>query len=181
MAKLGIGFFLALGQAIRNLLDCFAGSGLSCKSSGFRVARLMPKAKTSRPSSSPPETTSKVSSGLILVRSPPGGLEVVASVATKARVRRSRFLLWVPLGRSPRHRRLQGRRCLCLPPEVSGATSIRYYQARRQPLKNLLRVWVWCHRVLLGSVILLRQHRSCCFQWLRLLLWVLSPCWSILS
>jgi hypothetical protein len=65
--KLGTGFFLALGWAVRNLLDRFAGSGLSRKSSGFRVARLMPKAKVSRPSSSPQETTSKVSSGLILV------------------------------------------------------------------------------------------------------------------
>jgi hypothetical protein len=61
--KLGTGFFLALGRAVRNLLDRFAGLGLSRKSSGFRVARLMPKAKVSRPSSS----TSKVSSGLILV------------------------------------------------------------------------------------------------------------------
>jgi len=81
--KLGTGFFLALGRAVRNLLDRFARSGLSRKSFGFRVARLMPKAKVSRPSSSPPETMSKVSSGLILVRSPPGGLEVAASVATE--------------------------------------------------------------------------------------------------
>jgi len=43
----------------------------------------MPKAKVSRPSSSPPETTLKVSSGLILVRPPPGGLKVAASVATE--------------------------------------------------------------------------------------------------
>jgi hypothetical protein len=43
----------------------------------------MPKAIVSRPSSSPPETTSKVSFGLILARPPPGGLEVVASVATE--------------------------------------------------------------------------------------------------
>jgi hypothetical protein len=41
----------------------------------------MPKAIVSRPSSSPPETTSKVSFGLILARPPPGGLEVVALVA----------------------------------------------------------------------------------------------------
>jgi hypothetical protein len=81
--KLGTGFFLALGRAVRNLLDRFAGSGLSCKSSGFRVARLMPKAKVSRPSSSTPETTSKVSTALILVRPPPRGLEVAASVATE--------------------------------------------------------------------------------------------------
>jgi hypothetical protein len=81
--KLGTGFFLALGRAVRNLLDRFARSGLSRKSSSFCVARLMPKAKVSRPSSSPSETTSKVSSGLILVRSPPRGLEVAASVATE--------------------------------------------------------------------------------------------------
>jgi hypothetical protein len=43
----------------------------------------MPKAKVSRLSSSPPETTSKVSSGLYLVRPPLGGLEVAASVATE--------------------------------------------------------------------------------------------------
>jgi hypothetical protein len=43
----------------------------------------MPRSKVSRPSSSPPEMTSKVSSGLILVRPPPRGLEVVASVATE--------------------------------------------------------------------------------------------------
>jgi hypothetical protein len=81
--KMGSGFFLALGRAVRNLLDRFAGSGLSHKSSGFRVGRLMSKAKVFRPSSSPPKTTSKVSSGLILVRPPPGGLEVAASVATE--------------------------------------------------------------------------------------------------
>jgi len=81
--KLGPGFFLALGRAVGNLLDRFAGSGLSRKSSGFRMARLMPKAKVSHPSSSMPETTSKVSSGLILVLPPPRGLEVTASVATK--------------------------------------------------------------------------------------------------
>jgi hypothetical protein len=74
---------LALGRALRNLLDCFAESGLSRKSYGFRVARLMPKAKVSCPSRSPPEMTSKVSSGLILVRPPPRGLEVAASVATE--------------------------------------------------------------------------------------------------
>jgi hypothetical protein len=82
--KLGTGFFFwALGQAVGNLLDRFAGSGLSRKSSGFHVARLMPKAKVSHPSSSPSKKSSKVSSGLILVRPPPGGLEVAASVATK--------------------------------------------------------------------------------------------------
>jgi hypothetical protein len=86
--KLGTGFFLALGRAIRNLLDRFARSGLSRKSSSFRMARLMPKA--------------------ILVRPPP-----------RARVRRSQFLLGVPLGRSPRRQQLQGRRRLCLPPGVS--------------------------------------------------------------
>jgi len=43
----------------------------------------MPKAKVSRQLSSPPETTSKVSSGLILVRPPSGGLEVASSVATE--------------------------------------------------------------------------------------------------
>jgi hypothetical protein len=64
-------------------LDRFAGSGLSHKSSGFRVGRLMTKAKVSRLSSSPTETTSKVSSGLILARPPPGGLEVAASVAAE--------------------------------------------------------------------------------------------------
>jgi hypothetical protein len=47
------------------------------------MGRLMSKAKVFRPSSSPPETTSKVSSGLILVRPPPGGLEVAASLATE--------------------------------------------------------------------------------------------------
>lgn len=81
--KLGTGFFLALGCAVRYLLDRFAGSRLSRKSFGFRVARLMPKAKVSRPSSLPPETTSKVSSGLILVQPPLGGLEVAVSVATE--------------------------------------------------------------------------------------------------
>jgi hypothetical protein len=83
VAQVGYRVFLALGRAIRNLLDRFAGSGLSRKSSGFCVAHLMPKAKVSRPSSSPPETTSKVSSRLILVRPPPGGLKVAASVATE--------------------------------------------------------------------------------------------------
>lgn len=82
-SKLGTGFFLALGRAVRNFLDRFAGSGLSRKSSGFRVACLITKAKVSRPSSSTPETTSKVSSRLILVQPPPKGLEVAASIATE--------------------------------------------------------------------------------------------------
>jgi len=81
--KLGTGFFLALGWAVRNLLERFVGSRLSRKSSGFHVTRLMPKAQVSHPSSSSPETTLKVSFGLILVRPPLGGLEVAVSVATK--------------------------------------------------------------------------------------------------
>jgi hypothetical protein len=43
----------------------------------------MPKAKVIHLLSSPPKTTSKVSSGLILVRPPLGGLEVAVSVATE--------------------------------------------------------------------------------------------------
>jgi hypothetical protein len=36
--KLGPGFYLALGWAIRRFLDGFAGSGLNRKPLGFRVA-----------------------------------------------------------------------------------------------------------------------------------------------
>lgn len=149
--KLGTGFFLALGWAVRNLLDRFAGSRLSRKSSGFHVARLVPKSKVSRLLSTPPETTLKVSSRLILVRPPPGGLEVASSVATEG----TGLAISVSVGGSIRSEPSSSavtsncqRRRLCLPLGVSRATSIRCFQARLQPLKNLLRAWLWCHRVL---------------------------------
>jgi hypothetical protein len=81
-SKLGTEFNLALGLAVRKLLDQYVGSGLGRKRSGFRVAHLIPKLKASRPSRSLGETTPELSSGMFLVRPPPRGLEVDALVAT---------------------------------------------------------------------------------------------------
>jgi hypothetical protein len=81
--KLGPDFYLALGRAIRRVLDLFARSGLNRKPLGFRVARLMRKPKVSCPPPSLSETTSEVSSGLVVNRLPPGGLEVTALGATE--------------------------------------------------------------------------------------------------
>jgi hypothetical protein len=76
--KLGPGFYLALGRAVRRLLARFARSGLYRKPLGFYVAQLMRKPKVSCPLPSSSETTMEVSSGLVLNRLPLGVLEVIA-------------------------------------------------------------------------------------------------------
>lgn len=81
--KLGPGFYLALGRAVRRVLIRFAGSGLFRKSLGFRVARLKRKPNVSCLPPTSPETTTEVSSGLVLNRIPPGGLEDTALGAKK--------------------------------------------------------------------------------------------------
>jgi hypothetical protein len=63
-SKLGIGFNLALGWAVRKFLDRFVGSRLGQKLYGFRMARLILKHKASRPSRSLPESTPELSSGM---------------------------------------------------------------------------------------------------------------------
>jgi hypothetical protein len=60
--KLGPGFYLALGRAIRRVLDRFARSGLNRKPLGFLVAQLLRKPKVSCPPPSLPEKTPEVSS-----------------------------------------------------------------------------------------------------------------------
>jgi hypothetical protein len=81
--KLGPGFYLALGRAVRRVLTRFAGSGLFRKSLGFRVARLKRKPNISCPPPTSPKTTTEVSSGLVLNRIPTGGLEDTALGAKK--------------------------------------------------------------------------------------------------
>lgn len=56
-SKLGNGSNLALGRAVRKILDRFVGIGLGCKCSGFRLARLIPQRLASRPSRILPETS----------------------------------------------------------------------------------------------------------------------------
>lgn len=72
-SKLGIGFDLALGRAIRKILGRFAGSGLDRKCSGFRLAGLMLKPKVSRPSRLLVEMMLESSS--VMGQPPAGGLE----------------------------------------------------------------------------------------------------------
>lgn len=74
---------MALGRAVRKLLDRFSGSRMGCKHLGFRVARFLPKPKAAHPSRSLPETTLKWSSGMFLVWSPPRSLVGDALGATK--------------------------------------------------------------------------------------------------
>jgi hypothetical protein len=76
--KLGPGFYLALGRAVRRVLIWFAGLGLFRKHLGLRVARLKRKPKVSYLPPSSPVTTTEVSSGLVLNWLPHGGLEVTA-------------------------------------------------------------------------------------------------------
>jgi hypothetical protein len=76
--KLGPGFYLALGRAVRRILTRFAGSGLFRKLLGFRVARHKRKPIVSCSPPSSPETSTEVSSRFVLNRLPPGGLEVTA-------------------------------------------------------------------------------------------------------
>jgi hypothetical protein len=76
--KLGPGFYLALGRAVRRVLTRFAGSGLFRKLLGFCVARHKRKPIVSCPPPSSPEMSTEVSSGLVLNWLPPGGLEVTA-------------------------------------------------------------------------------------------------------
>jgi hypothetical protein len=76
--KLGPGFYLALGRAVRRVLTRFAGSGLFQKLLGFRVALHKRKLIVSCPPPSSPEKSTEVSSRLVLNRLPPGGLEVTA-------------------------------------------------------------------------------------------------------
>jgi hypothetical protein len=76
--KLGPGFYLALGRAVRRILTRFAGSGLFRKLLGFHVDRHKRKPIVSYPPPSSPETSTEVSSGLVLNRLPTGGLEVTA-------------------------------------------------------------------------------------------------------
>jgi hypothetical protein len=73
--KLGNGFNLALGRAVKNILDCFVGTGLGHKRSGFRLARFLPKLLASRSSKIMPEMSPEISSGIPLVRPYSGGLE----------------------------------------------------------------------------------------------------------
>jgi len=74
-SKLGNGSNLALGQAVRNILDHFVGTGLGRKRSGFRLARLFPKLLASCALRIQPELTPEISSGIPLVRLSSGGLE----------------------------------------------------------------------------------------------------------
>jgi hypothetical protein len=76
--KLGSGFYLALGRAVGRVLSRFTGSGLFRKPFGFRVTRIKRKPKVSCPPPTSPETTTEMSSGLVLNRILPGGLEVSA-------------------------------------------------------------------------------------------------------
>jgi hypothetical protein len=73
--KLGIRSNLALGRAVRNILDCFVGTGLGRKRSGFRLARFLLKLLASRPLKIMPEMSLEISSGISLVRPPSGGWE----------------------------------------------------------------------------------------------------------
>jgi hypothetical protein len=79
--KLGSGFYVALGRAVRKLLDRFFRSRMGRKYLGFCVARFWPKPKAARPSRSLPKTMPKWSSGMLLVQSPPGSLVGDALVA----------------------------------------------------------------------------------------------------
>jgi hypothetical protein len=98
--KLGSGFDLALGRAVRKVLGRFLESGLGSKCSGFRLARLMQKPRFSRPSSSPPEKTTNFSSGLLLVRSPTAFWRLFRQV-------QGRWLCWSALfSRSPHCRQI---------------------------------------------------------------------------
>jgi hypothetical protein len=81
--KLGSRFYVALGRAVRKLLDRFFGLGMGRKHLGFHVAPFWPKPKVARPSKSLSETTLEWSFGMFLVRSPLGGLVGNALVATK--------------------------------------------------------------------------------------------------
>jgi hypothetical protein len=76
--KLGNRSNLALGRAVRNILDRFVGTGLARKCSGFRLARFLPKLLASRPSRIMPEMSPEISSGIPLVRPSSGGLEDVS-------------------------------------------------------------------------------------------------------
>jgi hypothetical protein len=72
---LGNGSNLALGQAVRNILDHFVGTGLGRKRLGFRLARFLPKLLTSCPSKIMPEMSLEISFRIPLVRPSSGGLE----------------------------------------------------------------------------------------------------------
>jgi hypothetical protein len=72
---------VALGRAVRKLLDQFFESGMGRKHLGFRMARFWPKPKVACPSRSLPEMMLEWSSRMILVWSPPGGLVGDALVA----------------------------------------------------------------------------------------------------
>jgi len=81
--KLGPGFCLVLGRAVRRVLTRYAGSGLFRKFLGCRVARFMRKPNVSGPPPTSPVTTTEVSSGLVLNRIPNGGSEDTALGAKK--------------------------------------------------------------------------------------------------
>jgi hypothetical protein len=66
---------LALGRAVRNILDRFVRTGLGRKHSGFRLARLLPKLLASHLSRIQLELTPEISSRIPLVRPSSAGLE----------------------------------------------------------------------------------------------------------
>jgi hypothetical protein len=164
-----------------NILDRFARLGLSRKSSGFHVARLMPKAKVSHPSSSPSKKSSKVSSGLILVRPPPGGLEAAASVATEG----AGPVISVSIGGSIRSEPSSSAvtRTMSFMPSTGGESSNVHTvlssqtPASKESSEGMGMVssgsFGFCHPPLPAPELLLPVARQ--------LLWVLSPCWSVLS
>jgi hypothetical protein len=81
--RLGFRFYVALGRAVRKLMDWFSGSGMGRKHLGFCVARFWPKPKAAHTSRSLPETTPKWSTRMFLVWPPPGGLVGDALGATE--------------------------------------------------------------------------------------------------
>jgi hypothetical protein len=73
--KLGNGSNLALGWAVRNILDHFVGTGLGRKHSSSQLARFLPKLLASYPSKIMPEMSPKISSRISLVHPSSGGLD----------------------------------------------------------------------------------------------------------
>jgi hypothetical protein len=79
----------------------FFGSGLGGKHFGFRVAQFLQKPRAPRPSSNKPKSTSEMSSGLFLVRSPSRGLEIASSGATEVAGLASSICFGCPLQPKP--------------------------------------------------------------------------------
>jgi hypothetical protein len=73
--KLGNRSNLALGRAVRNILDRFVGTGLGRKRLDFLLAQFLLKLLASSPLKIIPEMSPKISSGIPLVCPSSGGLE----------------------------------------------------------------------------------------------------------